>query len=189
MPGEPMEAHVPAAGRLAAGIRELRANVVIALSGVARPLIAVTSPHASEDRRHVAAQLAAALAQTGRGVLALDADTTPGAQVRASVDSADPIAGLTIVTAAAVSSGEPALLVAESFTRELRDYKRQFDVVVAACPPLLEVPEARAVAALSDGTLLVVQHGRSHRDDAVRAAAVLREAGARPLGAVIHEPG
>jgi Mrp family chromosome partitioning ATPase len=51
---------------------------------------------------------------------------------------------------------------------------------------VLDVPEARAVAAACSGTLLVVADGESRRDDAVYAAQVLRESKVRLLGAVVH---
>ena len=175
-------------GTLADGISELRSNVLIALIDVKHPLIAVTSPHAGEDRHHISTQLATAVAQTGRQVLLLNADVTLDIETSTSPEPERQDAQLTILTTAAVRSGNAALLITEAFRDDLNNRREQFDIVIVLCPPMLDIPETRAVASICDGTLLVVQHGRSHRDDSARAAMVLDAAGAHPLGAVIHNP-
>ena len=94
---------------------------------------------------------------------------------------------LSVVTAEAVRDGDPAILSGTAFLAWLRVEAEAHDLVIVAGPPLLDVPDGRALAALADGVLLTVVHARSNRDDAIRARAILREAGANLLGAVVVE--
>ncbi len=172
-------------GDLDEGYAELRANLLAALGATERAVVVVTSPHAAEPRRRVAAHLAAALTPSGRRVWLLDADageTATDAEVDAAPDAPD---GLFMSTSPAVTAGDPALLSAPADLAELRVRAHEHDVTIVAAPPLLDAPDARALAARADGVLLVVVHGHSNRDDAVRARAVLAQVGATLLGAVV----
>lgn len=164
----------------------MRANTVVALGERANAVVTVTSPHAEEPRRHVAAQLAAALAQTGRRVLLVDADVD-GTGGDAGPEERVVPPQLSVVTAEAVRADDPALLSGTTSLAWLRGEASRHDVVIVAAPPLLDVPDGRALAAQADGVLLAVVHVRTNRDDAIRARAILRKAGANLLGAVVVE--
>ncbi len=179
-------AELPDGEALAEGFTELRANTLVALGGRAHAVVAVTSPHSGEPRRHVAAHLAAALAQTGRRVLLVDADVDDTASGGESEAHTVPD-NLSVVTAEAVRAGDPALLSGAVFLAWLRGEAEAHDLVVVAAPALLDVPDGRTLAARADGVLLTVVHARTNRDDAIRARAILREAGANLLGAVVAE--
>jgi len=60
------------------------------------------------------------------------------------------------------------------------------DWVVVDGPPVLEAPEAAALAAVADGVVLVVQAGRTKRPVLARSADLLRKAGARVIGTVLN---
>ena len=179
-------AELPDGEALAEGFTELRANALVALGERAHAVVTVTSPHAEEPRRHVAAHLAAALAQTGRRVLLVDADVDDTAGEGASEAQTVPD-NLSVLTAEAVRAGDPALLSGAVFLAWLGGEAEAHDLVIVAGPPLLDVPDGRTLAARADGVLLTVVHARTNRDDAIRARAILREAGANLLGAVVVE--
>ncbi|MYD94001.1 MAG: CpsD/CapB family tyrosine-protein kinase [Chloroflexi bacterium] len=179
-------AELPDGEALAEGFVELRANALVALDERTQAIVTVTSPHSEEPRRHVAAHLAAALAQTGRRVLLVDADVDGAADEGESEAHTVP-EHLSAVTAEAVRAGDPALLSGAVFLAWLRGEAEAHDLVIVAGPPLLDVPDGRALAAQADGVLLAVVHARTNRDDAIRARAILREAGANLLGAVVVE--
>jgi len=134
----------------------------------------------------VTANLAAALAQTGRRVLLVDADVD-GTGGDAGPEERVVPPQLSVVTSEAVRADDPALLSGTASLAWLRGEARRHDVVIVAAPPVLDVPDGRALAARADGVLLVVVHARTNRDDAIRARAILREAGANLLGAVVAE--
>lgn len=177
---------LPSGEALADGFVELRANMLVALGDRAHAVVTVTSPHSDEPRRHVAAHLAAALAQTGRRVLLVDADVDGTGGDGGPEEHVVPDR-LSVVTAEAVRADDAALLSGASFMAWLRGEAARHDVVIVAGPPLLDVPDGRAVAARADGVLLTVAHARTNRDDAIRARAILREGGAKLLGAVVVE--
>ena len=162
------------------GIDELRTNVLVALADTPHPLVAVTSPRADTRRLDVAAALAASVEQTGRRVALLDAD------VSEPRDGSAASANAATIAAPAVSESNAALLVAEAFRDLLADTADANDLVVVACPPVLDVAETRAVAAACTATVLVASQRTSRRDSTVQAARVLREAGARLLGVALR---
>ena len=179
-------ADLPTGDALAEGFTELRANTLVALGDRPHAIVTVTSPHAEEPRRHVAAHLAAALAQTGRRVRLVDADVD-GKGRDSPAEPYDATSRLSVATAEAVRAGDPARLSGAAFLAWLQAEAKVHGLLIVAAPPLLDVPDGRALAARADGVLLTVAHTRTNRDDAVRARAILREAGANLLGAVVVE--
>ena len=162
------------------GIDELRTNVLVALADTPHPLVAVTSPRADTRRLDVAAALAASVEQTRRRVALVDADVS---ELR---NGSAALAIAATITAPAVSESNAALLVAEEFQRLLADTADGNDLVVVACPPVLDVAETRAVTASCTATVLLASRRTSRRDSTVQAASVLREAGARLLGVALR---
>ena len=162
------------------GIDELRTNVLVALADAPHPLVAVTSPHDDTRRLDVAAALAASAEQTGRRVTLVDAD------VSEPRDGATAPAITATVTTPAVAESNAALLVTKDFRPLLADTAAANDLVVVACPPVLDVAETRAVTAACTATVLVASRRTSRRDSTVQAASVLRAAGARLLGVALR---
>lgn len=69
----------------------------------------------------------------------------------------------------------------------LRDLRQQFDAVLIDTPPLLNVPDARWVARLSDGVILVVRAGRTPRELVRNAWMQLAEDGTSLLGVILND--
>lgn len=90
----------------------------------------------------------------------------------------------------AVPAPEDILQAGVYRTSELRSVldatSAGFDWVVIDGPPVLESPDAAALAALADLTLLVVQAGRTKRPVMARSADLLRKSGARLAGSVLN---
>lgn len=61
-----------------------------------------------------------------------------------------------------------------------------FDWVVIDGPPVLESPDAAPLSGVADAIILVVQAGRTKRPVLVRAAELLRKAGANVLGSILN---
>ena len=162
------------------GIAELRTNVLVALADTPHPLIAVTSPRDGTPRLDVAAALAASAERTGRRVALVDAD------LAARRGGTEDQGKTTTITARAVAETNAALLVGEVFRRTLAETAAANDLVVVACPSVLDVAETRAVTAACTATVLVASQRTSRRDSTVQAAKVLRAAGARILGVALR---
>lgn len=88
---------------------------------------------------------------------------------------------------AGVRPPNPAELLGSRRMREvIDDLGRLVDVMVFDTPPLLAVTDAAVLAGRSDGVLLVVAAGESHRGAVARARSMLDTAGARVLGVVLN---
>jgi hypothetical protein len=61
-----------------------------------------------------------------------------------------------------------------------------YDVVVIDAPPLLPVTDAAVLTTHADGALVVVRHGKTHRDEAERALKALAAVNAKLLGTVLN---
>lgn len=61
-----------------------------------------------------------------------------------------------------------------------------FDWVIVDAPPVLDSPDAAALAAITDGVVLVLQAGRTKRPVMTRAADLLAKSGSRMLGTVLN---
>ena len=164
------------------GIDELRTNVLVALADTPHPLVAVTSPRADTRRLDVAAALAASVEQTGRRVALVDADVSETARrlggARNRRDQGTAPGRLRIECRVAGRGGVSADLLADTADGN--------DLVVVACPPVLDVAETRAVTVACTATVLLASRRTSRRDSTVQAANVLREAGARLLGVALR---
>ncbi|MEU8818656.1 polysaccharide biosynthesis tyrosine autokinase [Actinoplanes sp. NPDC048796] len=182
--------------------RYLRARLEACLEGPATVLI--TSAHEGEGRSTTAANLAIALAQSGRRVVLIDTDVRgpvlhqmfalsrdrgltgilTGDISGASALRDGPVPNLRLMAAGPDQPDAPDLLAA-SFGEMLRELKSNCDVIVLDSAPTLHVADAVALAAVSDLVLLVADFTRLTRSTAHRAAAELTPATAAPVAAVL----
>jgi succinoglycan biosynthesis transport protein ExoP len=199
--GPPADALLdPAVG---AAVRTLRTNLERASRERPVHVLVVVSSLPGEGKTTVASALAVALARLEAHVLLLDADLRrpgltrlfPGPErpglAELLHDKADleqtlrrgPVPNLHVIpTAADTEAGD---LLARRFADVLRKARERFDVIVVDAPPLLGGDDARTLATLCDGCLLVV--GTDTRAEPVsEAAAALDALGVRVLGAVAN---
>ncbi len=186
--------------------RGLRTNLLLALPGAAKGVLAVTSPSLAEDKSTVLANLAVVTAQTGRRVTVVDCDLRRPMQHRLfelanehGVSTilagegpieplpwqAAPVAGLRILTSGPVPPNPAELLGSQRFADLLAVLTAESDLALVDVPPVLPVADAAIVAAQVYGVLLVLAAGRSRRDHARQAKAALERVGARVIGAVL----
>lgn len=70
--------------------------------------------------------------------------------------------------------------------RFIEDLRKRFDFVIFDGAPVLDFPDACALAPRMDGVILVVQAERTSIEDARRAKRILEESGGRLIGAVVN---
>jgi len=187
-----------------AAIRTLRT----ALEGIAREhpvqVVVVTSSMGGEGKTTVAGALAVALARLDAKVLLVDGDlrrpgmgrlfgVSSGQGLSTVLERGDghldgslqegPVAGLSLLpTASNANAGD---LLARRFGEVLRHAREQFDIIIVDAPPLLGGDDARTLAALCDGVLMVVAADMPAHPVS-EAAAALDALGVRVLGAVAN---
>jgi tyrosine-protein kinase len=185
----------------ASAFRILRANLEPQLREGAVDVIVVTSPTPSDGKTTVTTLLGEALGRLGLRVLLVDGDLRrPGF---ARVARVDPSPGLAEVLRGEVHLSEAARqawsenlwilptahdpeagdLLARRFTDVLDEARERFDVVMIDTPPLLSTDDARTLATMAKGILLVVTRGTLAR--AVTESVLAIEALQAPLMGVV----
>jgi succinoglycan biosynthesis transport protein ExoP len=186
-----------------AAVRTLRTNLERLSRDRPVHVVVVTSSVESEGKTTVAGTLAVTLARLEAEVLLIDADLRkPGVtrlfdlkpgkglnlllRSKVGFDEAlrvGPVAGLRILPTE--PDGEAGDLLARRFGDVVREARNRFDVVVVDAPPLLGADDARTLAALCDGVLMVVA-ADTLAASVSEASSALDALGARVLGVVAN---
>ena len=69
----------------------------------------------------------------------------------------------------------------------LKQVSEQFDMVLIDSPPMLQIPDARVVARLVDGVVLVVRSGHTTRDAALAARQRFRDDNTEITGVILND--
>ncbi|MDP9343423.1 MAG: polysaccharide biosynthesis tyrosine autokinase [Actinomycetota bacterium] len=186
--------------------RTLRTNLqFLATKDPLRTLV-VTSPTAGDGKTATAANLAVAMAQAGRKVFVISADLRRPRLHRflgvpnevglstlladsspvSSVSKDAGVKNLRIIPSGPVPSNPAELLQGERMANVLQQLREFADVIIIDTPPVLAVADASILAALADGTLVVVNAASASRTTASQARRQLENAGARIIGSVLN---
>ena len=183
------------------------------LSSSGRVLL-VTSACPGEGKTTITTNLAAALANTGRRVLVVDADLrrprlhevfgvplSPGLlEIADEVPSAafrnaasrnfvrlTSVPNLSLLTSGVWRSHGPHPLHSSAFKKTFASLRSDFDFVLVDSSPILHVPETRMMAHLSDGVILVVRAGTTKVDDVITAERQLVQDGCNLVGTILNQ--
>ena len=192
--------------RSAEDYRQIRTNLQFLNVDEPPRVIMVTSALPAEGKTTAAVNLALALADTGRRVAVVEADLRRPRVTRylgmvggvgltnILVGSAemDEVAqeygerGLSVI-AAGPTPPNPGELLASSQMAALVDKLRgQYDYVILDAPPLLPVADSSGLGVHTDGALLSVRYGSTHKDQLRQAATVLERVGVKVLGVILN---
>lgn len=191
----------------AESFRGLRTALYFSTQGRGRRIIQVTSPNMGDGKSTLVANLAVAIAQTGKSVALIDADfrrprvhrffrLANSAAGLATVVSGEstveeaiqpgPVPGLSLIPCGPRPANPAELLTSPKFQEMLADLGKRFDFVLIDTPPLLGVSDPAVVAPRVDGVLLAIRLTRRGRPVAERAKEVLHSLGANVLGVVVN---
>ncbi len=175
-------------------------------------VIVVTSPSPGEGKTTCAANLAIAMAETNRQVLLVDGDFrsprlhqvfgVPQTAGLSNIISSDqPLEHLTLGSLAQ-QTDIPGLFVLTNDSAEVNlsrlhysprtrqvfeRLRLEFDMVIIDTPPMLQFFDARVLARLSDGVVLVVRSGSTDRDSVIAAGRRLGQDGVPLLGTILND--
>ena len=176
-------------------------------------VLVVSSGSPGEGKSTIASNLAVALAEAGQSVLLVDADMRRPRQhdifrmnndrglsnilqERATLNGDNSLEGkirntdipnLSILTSGPSAPSTTNLLYS-SHMRELIQWAREnFDVVLIDTPPMLQIPDARIVARLSDHIILVIRAGYTSRDAAIASIQRLTSDGISVMGTILND--
>jgi len=192
---------------VAEAYRTLRTNIEFASVDAPIRTLLVTSSISGEGKTVIAANLAVVFAQAGRRVLLVDADLRkpgihlvfdlPNSQglttlLRSDDVSLDVIArateqeNLRILTTGPLPPNPAELLGSQRMRVILDRFKAGGNLVIFDSPPLQPVADPAILSSVVDGTLLVIDAGRSRRGVVRQGREALAKAGANVLGAVVN---
>jgi capsular exopolysaccharide synthesis family protein len=186
--------------------RSIRTALFVSTHSSGDKVIQVTSPEPQDGKTTFIANLAAAIAQSGKRVLLIDADMRCPKQhqlfhLRPDVGLSDVLNGdiemlnavqssavpkLSVMTAGPAPANPAELLNGASMQRLLKEARDEFDFVLVDTPPLLAVSDPCVIAPHTDGLVLVVRMNKNRHDEVRRARETLLTHGIKVLGVVAN---
>jgi capsular exopolysaccharide synthesis family protein len=189
--------------------RTLRTNLTF-FAALDRPVetLVVTSAGRDEGKCQVLSNLAVTMAQGERRTILVDADlrdpqlhevfgvandrglTTMILEEEALDDP--PLLDVGVENLLLIPSGplppNPAdVLGSRKMEQAIAAFRQRADVILFDAPPVVAVTDAAVLGTKVDGVLLVVSAGRTRREHAQRAKALLERVNVRIIGAVLNE--
>jgi succinoglycan biosynthesis transport protein ExoP len=96
------------------------------------------------------------------------------------------IPGLHILTSGPGAASISGLLYSKRMAELILRLEQQFDTVLIDAPPLLAVADTRILGQYVDGAILIIQAGRTTRDEARLAVAQLQNSGIHLIGTILN---
>jgi polysaccharide biosynthesis transport protein len=180
-------------------------------NGKTPQVLVITSCNPQDGKSTTASNLAVALAETKRRVLVLDADLRrPNLHtifqlenrwglidiLQADIDIRDyplemlvqqtSVQNVYVTTSGSDNDSVVHLLHSARLPQLLRHLRTQFDVILIDAPPVARMADARVLARLSDGVILIVRSGKTTRDMAIDACRLFHEDRTAVLGAILN---
>ena len=195
--------------QVAEAFRAVRTNLYFSTkSGSKLKVLQITSPLPGDGKSTVTANLAVAIAKSGKRVLVMDADFRKPSMAKLLGKPKDCKYGLAAVIAGQADPVDSALateipnlfflpaherplnpselLSTPQFKNLLDVLRDRFDIILIDTPPLLAVSDPCAVAARVDGVLLALRIRKGVQQCATRAMEMLRGVDANVLGTIIN---
>lgn len=191
----------------AEAMRMLRTNLDFASASGEIETLVVTSPGPGEGKSTVTANLGVVMAQAGFKTVVIDADLRKPTQNRIFGVQNDrglttllthpeqswqecgkkvALPGLLLISSGPVPPNPSDLVSSDRFKQLLGKIQEDADLILIDSPPILSASDSLAVAAHTDGMLLVCQSHKTRIDALGHAAHAVRQGGIRLVGVVIN---
>lgn len=187
--------------------RTIRTNIQFSSVDSTIKSLMVTSAGPGEGKSTTVANLAVVFAQQEKKVLLIDADMrkptvhytfqlhnhrgltnvlTKQATITEAVNKTDQ-ENLFVLTCGPIPPNPAELLGSKAMEEFLKEASQEFDLILFDTPPVLAVTDAQILANKCDGTILVVNSGKTEMEAAAKAKEQLMAANAKLLGAVLNQ--
>jgi non-specific protein-tyrosine kinase len=187
--------------------RTLRTN--LEFSSLDKPIgsMVVTSAAPEEGKSTTLANLAVTIAQAGKRVILIDCDlrrpslhqifgakATPGFtdMMREDALMKNPplqetnVPALRLIASGTIPPNPSELLASRRMSDVIAALQTQADIILFDAPPIVAVTDAAVLASKVDAVLLVVSAGKTKREHAKKAKALLEKVNARLIGTVLN---
>ena len=186
--------------------RRLRTNIFTLDHDAPPRALLVTSAEPREGKSTIAANLALAIAQSGRNVIVVDGDLRKPTLHRAfdlsneiglssvlkgeaTLDEAvqdSKIPGVQVLTSGPLPPNPAELIDSPRMTELIEQLARRCDMILLDAPSILAVTDAAVLASATDGVVLVVGRTQARREAVQAACRHLADVKARPIGVVVN---
>ncbi|WP_050183315.1 CpsD/CapB family tyrosine-protein kinase [Domibacillus robiginosus] len=198
--------HTDAKSPISEQYRTIRTNILFSSVDETLRSILVTSTSPGEGKSTTISNLAVVFANQGKKVLLVDADLrkptmhytfglqnsmgltnilTKQASLGQAVVSTD-IENLSALPSGPIPPNPAELLGSISMKEFIAQAENSYDYVLFDTPPVLAVTDAQVLANQCDGTVLVINSGKTEIEAAQKAKELLEAAKAKLLGAVLN---
>jgi protein-tyrosine kinase len=187
--------------------RTIRTNIQFSSIDESIQSILVTSSGPEEGKSTTVANLAVVFAQTGKKVLLIDADlrkptvhytfqldnlyglTNVLTKQKALTDAVNEtkVENLFVLSSGPIPPNPAELLGSKAMDELLAMSLQEFDIVIFDTPPVLAVTDAQILANKCDGTILVVNSGKTEIEPAVKSKELLLSSKGKLLGVVLNQ--
>lgn len=192
-------------GAASEAFRTLCTSLLYARMDQPPKVIVVTSFGAREGKSTTCANLAIALAQTGRSTLLLDCDFRRPVvhrvfelrNLKGTVDVLmgqnqleevwqEPLPNLKVLTTGPISPNPAELVGSRRFVEFLKRVRNKVEYVLIDAPPVAAVSDSLTLATQADGVLLVLDARKTRKVNVRRAVRSLEAVGANVIGTVMN---
>lgn len=186
--------------------KTIRTNIDFSAVDQSLRSILVTSAEPGEGKSTTVANLAIVFAQQGKRVLLVDGDMrkptvhytfhltntvgltnvlTKQITIDMAVKETD-TENLFVLTSGPIPPNPAELLASQSMVEFLKNAINEFDLVLFDTPPVLAVTDAKILANLCEGSLLVIKSGQTEIEKVQKVKEQLASAKGKLLGAVLN---
>ena len=186
--------------------RALRTSLLLSAAGTPPKSILVTSGQAGEGKTTTAVNTAISLSQLGAKVLLIDCDLRrPSVHKQLDVSNLDgvtnylssnteleplvkpsDIPNLSVMTCGPIPPNPAELLSSRKMKQMLEILGQSFDHIIIDSPPIVNVTDPVILSTLVDGTVMVIQGGKTTRDFVQRSRQELLSVRAKIFGVVLN---
>lgn len=187
-------------------VRNLCASILLSRAEQPPRVLLVTSTQAGEGKSTIARELAQTIGERGPRTLLVECDLRrPIASVRlglrgpgglslwlAGVDNNLPTTHqlgpyVSVIVAGPPSPNPVKLLDSDRMRAFVASMRAKFEFIVLDAPPVMGLADARVLAPMADGVVLVVRAGTAQKAAITRACWHLESVGANVLGTVLND--
>ncbi|MGE0550281.1 MAG: GumC family protein [Kofleriaceae bacterium] len=205
--GRDLYVHEHPKSQVAEACRSLRTNLVFSGADRQFKTLVVSSANPREGKTTLVIYLGTTMAQSGERVLLVDTDMRrPRLHISTGVPrgiglsnlivgdgsyedaiKSSAIPNLFVLPCGPLPPNPAELLMSKKFAGVLEELAKRFDRVILDSPPLGAVTDAVVLSKQTDGVALVVQAGKTLRDEVKRSVRQIRHVDGQVVGVILNQ--